>query len=288
MDSSKEVVSINTLLSLEEIQDAIECVICLDIPKSDPVYQCTNGHILCSICHKRVIDCPICKIELGSIRSLAIEKVLAKYPRCCKFECYGCDVKLNKDELQTHETVCKYRAAGCPLLLCKKLIPLMKLLEHINEEHNNCHIKINKPSWNGDFSRIHEAIASTSGYSWYPTLVEFDGNYFFQECWKCEVGNWHAWVYMVGTSNESKNYVYTVKIIHPDKIEELSYTGHCLSLHVEKEEISKNRTCLVFEDRIAQRFCNKDCTIAYSTKIRHSMSNQVGSFKLVLYHKQHV
>ena len=275
MDSDKEEISEKKLISLEEIQDAIECIICLDIPKADPVFQCTNGHILCANCHKRVIDCPICKIELGTIRALAIEKVLAKYPRNCRYGEFGCNVKLIKDELQTHERFCEYRSAGCPLLMCKKLIPQKKLLEHINEDHTNCHIKVDKPSWNGDFSRIHEAVASTSGYSWYPTLVEFDGNFFFQECWKNEFGNWHVWVYMVGNCNESRKYVYSVKIMHPDNIEKLSYTGHCVSLHVEKEEISKLGSCLVFDDIIANRFCNGNYTIAYSTEIRQNTPDKV-------------
>ena len=263
------------LISLEDIQDAVECIICLDIPKTDPVFQCTNGHVLCGNCHRRVLDCPICKIELGTIRALAIEKVLAKYPRDCKNDHFGCNVKLLKEEMKAHESVCEYRTTGCPLLMCKELIPQMKLLEHINNEHTDCHIKIDKPSWKGDFSRINEAIASTTGYSWYPTLVEFDGNYFFQECWKNELGNYHVWVYMVGTSNESQKYIYTIKILHPDQIEEISYTGYCASLHMEKEDIGRNGTCLVFDDVIASRFSNANYTIAYSTNIRRHTSNMV-------------
>ena len=80
---------------------------------------------------------------------------------------------------------------------------------------------------------------------------------------------------MVGNCNESRKYVYSIKIIHPDNIEELSYTGHCVSLHVEKEEISKLGSCLVFDDIIANRFCNGNFTIAYSTEIRQKIPDKV-------------
>ena len=54
MDSATEDPLNNKLVSLEELQDAIECIICLDVPKTELVFQCTNGHILCNNCHKRV------------------------------------------------------------------------------------------------------------------------------------------------------------------------------------------------------------------------------------------
>ena len=36
------------VFSYQEIKDAVECVICLGIPRN-PIYQCDNGHILCHI-----------------------------------------------------------------------------------------------------------------------------------------------------------------------------------------------------------------------------------------------
>ena len=104
MESDEKQKTENKLISLEDIQDAVECIICLDIPKTDPVFQCTNGHVLCGYCHRRVLDCPICKIELGTIRALAIEKVLAKYPRDCKNDHFGCNVKLLKEEMKAHKS----------------------------------------------------------------------------------------------------------------------------------------------------------------------------------------
>jgi hypothetical protein len=45
--------------------NAIHCTICLDLPDG-AIYQCTNGHILCEGCHRRVLDtdesrCPTCR-----------------------------------------------------------------------------------------------------------------------------------------------------------------------------------------------------------------------------------
>ena len=50
------------ILLLDEIQDELECVVCLDVPQDAPVYQCDHGHILCNSCHEKLTECPVCKV----------------------------------------------------------------------------------------------------------------------------------------------------------------------------------------------------------------------------------
>ena len=84
-------------LALHEIQDALECIVCLDVPKNDPIYQCDNGHILCNSCHANVTDCPMCRVKLGTSRNLAVERVLSKFPRACEYDTHGCKIKMIKE-----------------------------------------------------------------------------------------------------------------------------------------------------------------------------------------------
>ena len=63
------------IILLDEIQDELECVVCLDTPGLDPIYQCEQGHLLCKSCHGKLTDCPICKAKLGNTRCLAAEKI---------------------------------------------------------------------------------------------------------------------------------------------------------------------------------------------------------------------
>ena len=43
----------------------LECPVCWSVPKSTPIYQCGNGHLLCKDCKPRLSECPICKTKCG-------------------------------------------------------------------------------------------------------------------------------------------------------------------------------------------------------------------------------
>ena len=60
----------------DHVQKVLECPVCKTVPRSPPIYQCENGHMLCSNCRIRVQTCPTCRVEMGSIRNLIAEKVL--------------------------------------------------------------------------------------------------------------------------------------------------------------------------------------------------------------------
>merc|ERR1719367_1717916 len=97
------------LLSLNSIQDVLECTICLEVPRKDPIYQCDNGHLLCEFCHKRVDECPLCKVNLKNIRALAVKKILRKCPRPCKFQGKGCSALMRQLSLKEHGKNCDFK-----------------------------------------------------------------------------------------------------------------------------------------------------------------------------------
>ena len=72
------------MMSNDDLKD-IECPVCLRIPRSSPVFQCENGHIVCNECHPKLVICSVCRIPLGKIRSRISEMVLVKLPSACKF-----------------------------------------------------------------------------------------------------------------------------------------------------------------------------------------------------------
>ena len=65
-------------ISLEDLRRALECPVCLETPKAGPLYQCENGHILCSECIEKVQQCPQCRAKLPTtkIRCLFAEQQL--------------------------------------------------------------------------------------------------------------------------------------------------------------------------------------------------------------------
>ncbi|PWA71766.1 hypothetical protein CTI12_AA277410 [Artemisia annua] len=89
---------------LKNLYELLECPVCTTI-MSPPIHQCPNGHTLCSICKFQVKSrCPICRIDMGSIRCLALEKVAEplKVPYNCPYSGSQCSVTGNIPELVTH------------------------------------------------------------------------------------------------------------------------------------------------------------------------------------------
>ena len=60
----------------EYIRDLLECPVCMETIKSVPVYQCTNGHVICRDCIKKLNNCPICRNNSTPARSLKLEKIV--------------------------------------------------------------------------------------------------------------------------------------------------------------------------------------------------------------------
>ena len=68
----------------EYIKDLLECPVCLDTIKSVPVYQCTNGHLMCKDCIVKLDNCPICRNDSLLIRSLQLEKIVQRLEGGCQ------------------------------------------------------------------------------------------------------------------------------------------------------------------------------------------------------------
>ena len=55
-------------VSVAGLKRALECPVCFETPKAGPLYQCENGHILCSGCIEKVQECPQCRARLPATR----------------------------------------------------------------------------------------------------------------------------------------------------------------------------------------------------------------------------
>ena len=62
---------------LEKLKSNLECPVCLVVPKSGPIYQCRNGHLLCKECHSKMTRCPLCNILLEKLRNLLSEQLVS-------------------------------------------------------------------------------------------------------------------------------------------------------------------------------------------------------------------
>ena len=70
----------DSTISVKELIKDLECPVCIETPRVGPLFQCENGHILCSQCNGKIKQCPQCRIDLPKvrIRNLFAEKQLKK------------------------------------------------------------------------------------------------------------------------------------------------------------------------------------------------------------------
>ena len=57
----------------------LECPVCLEVPETTPIFQCSKEHIHCNSCHPKLNHCPICRSPiLMDSRNLLAEKIHEK------------------------------------------------------------------------------------------------------------------------------------------------------------------------------------------------------------------
>ena len=70
-------------ISFRELRKSLECPVCFHTPKAGPLYQCKNGHLLCSDFCGKVQQCPQYCTNLphppeNRVRNLLAEQQLEK------------------------------------------------------------------------------------------------------------------------------------------------------------------------------------------------------------------
>ena len=115
----------------------LECPVCLEVPETTPIFQCSKDHIHCNSCHPKLNHCPICRSPiLMDSRNLLAEKIHEKLLQTCRH----CSVRLVN--IKEHETQCEMtlikKWKGKMLEACKngetKVVQL--LLERCNSEES--------------------------------------------------------------------------------------------------------------------------------------------------------
>ena len=58
------------------LRDLPECPVCLEEIKTIPIFECKNGHVICSDCIPKLEKCPICRNNSLPVRSSKSEEVI--------------------------------------------------------------------------------------------------------------------------------------------------------------------------------------------------------------------
>jgi len=112
---------------VNDLKKQVECPVCLDVPRKGPVFTCPNGHLVCQKCKRET--CPTCREVVGKNKSLIAIEVIEKILHDCKF--VECEQKFCLKTIERHEKSCRHRIVACPYAYCDQMVPLSKLLDHL-------------------------------------------------------------------------------------------------------------------------------------------------------------
>ncbi len=245
---------------LEDSRDDfdLKCPVCFKFPRDPPVYQCSNGHIMCTSCHDRLSDCPICRIKLeGKIRNRVAEKLLEKIPLSCQFEEEGCLVVLKKTELRIHEKECEYRAVICPC--CNDKIMFSDIAEHLYQSLKDDMVHATLDLRDGQAFE-HEVTVTADDLQarescQLPIHLMYDNRHFYVECFTF-MDNVYIWIYCLGPKDVSRRYRYAIKIEKNGR--QISFSDSPISIDKKKRNIAQKASCLVLPQSAFQKFWSPD------------------------------
>ncbi|CAN6326722.1 unnamed protein product [Urochloa humidicola] len=139
-DGDDLVVNGVSAMTVEDI-DALDCSVCY-LPLKPPIFQCINGHAVCSPCRDKLkatgkSKCHVCRIPLGSynIRCHAMERLVESIRVPCPHAAHGCTTRVTYYDRRSHGKACQHALRSCPSKGCGFVGSAGALLDHIAGAH---------------------------------------------------------------------------------------------------------------------------------------------------------
>ena len=221
---------------LLNLKKSLECPVCIALPESAPIYQCENGHIICKTCRQSLETCPVCRIPLGNDRNLTAESFLEAFLEPCPFVENGCKVKLLPDNQEEHRKSCDFRPVFCPVKKCPQKICFHQVINHLESKHGE-YIHVS-----GKYSKL--LTLETDSVNCY----SHNNNIFLIMKTITTNGNWHFWVYGLGTPEEMAKFSYEINLYNHDGSSKISTQEKVVSLDKSLEDVVCDKNGLVLTE----------------------------------------
>lgn len=132
--SSKKNSFVSVSVSNPKVLDCSNCFQLLTIP----LFQCDNGHIVCSTCCDKLGNkCQKCSLHISSKRCKAIENILQSMDKSCLNEKHGCTETISYNRNRKHEEECIHEPCYCPLSGCDFVASSEVLSSHFSHKHGD-------------------------------------------------------------------------------------------------------------------------------------------------------
>ncbi|TRY64176.1 hypothetical protein TCAL_11503 [Tigriopus californicus] len=248
-------------MDLALLIDELECPICCQTPRGPPIFQCENGHLICSACKPRMAKCPQGGCELDQQRSRIAENLLnnADIPRPCIYSSVGCFHEDLLSDLIEHETKCEFRKVFCPDLECGEVVVAKELLGHFKEDHPD-HVKndiedkdLDRCVWIIDPDDLRKRSFTVT---WPMSIWKKNGLTFFSVLHKYKNSDlWYSWICCDCPPDLAKTMTALVRMRSKSGVPELTYKGRVHPLDISCNDIvRKASSCLVATDDVIHSF----------------------------------
>ena len=254
----------------EILQEQLKCYICNAKPQVGKYhwYKCLSAHHVCYHCkEKKEFKKCACWQLISHGYCKTIEALLKT--EAMQFHCsnqgFGCQAFLHGYAMTQHETECIYRMVNCPRLSCGYKIPFRKVLQHM-EENKDLILPVKKDL---DYCKISLENYNSGNFTLLPVKFQYEKNVFV--CiGKAKDGVFYHWLQMIGSSNEAKNFNYTLEYFGNDASKtNCKFTGQVFSIDERGEELIAKEKCFGMSyGFFKSHFFDWDCTFKYSLKIK--------------------
>ena len=265
----------------------MECPVCLETPRSGPIFSCRKGHIICSVCQPKVHQCPTCRDKHTDCRSLIAEKLLAATlkdtPVNCKYRGSGCvfeDLVIN---LNDHESCCMFRSVRCPAShrgACNWTGPLNKLIQHVIQQKCAQVVKSKPPnsffiSTIGDFAQDQTVFSKSTPTHWKPVmLISQEALRFFCYAifYRDANGYWISYVRSFAPPAVTDSLRAVIKIGRPcsssDDDQSFVFNGRVSSSEAGEAEVLESGNYLLLRDGQVRKFKVDKTIMEYSITLK--------------------
>lgn len=235
----------------------LECPVCTNFMYS-PIYQCLNGHTLCSSCKIRVHNiCPICRSELGDIRCLALEKVAESLELPCRYKNLGCREIFQYFSKPSHEQQCQFRPYNCPYAgsECSITGDIPMLVAHLREDH--------KVDMHNGCTFNHRYVKSNpqevENATWMLTVFNCFGRQFCLHFEAFQLGMapvYMAFLRFMGEEYEARKFSYSLEVGGNGR--KLTWVGKPRSIRDGHRKVRDSQDGLIIQRSLALYFSGGD------------------------------
>ena len=257
-------------------QKILECPVCFNTPENpDQVNFCSNGHMLCNDCHKKILEkkCPTCRSEdwNGHHTLLPLMKqILSALPKVCPFP--ECETQLEDKDREDYVKSCKYRLFECVetngTKCCNiKLTVKDGVSKHFEESH-----KIKKrPNTQGQFEyRMTVNSTHLDVGAWNEYITDFDKQSFILTCYR-KKNIFNIQLFIVGSVTEAEKYLFEIKCNTLGITKQsISFIGDVISVDVPIANNARENHCgtFSFTTAMAKKWMCEENRLIFKVTIR--------------------